>query len=244
MIKKQTNMANYDALEDSPRAGSLYENTTVINVSKTGRIISAAAGSSLLYIGLTGISKSPLKALGRMLAGGYLLYRGISGNCPVSAVIENNIRPRHARAVNIRSTFRVNRPHNEVYAAWRKLDNLPIFMAHLNHVEVKDERYSHWTVKLAGDMKLEWDAEIVEDRENEFIGWRSLEGAAIANAGKVSFKDVEDGGTELHVVITYRPPAGFAGAGIARLLNPAFEKLVRDDVRNFKRYIEKSPNQV
>lgn len=237
-------MANYEGKEDSPRAGSLYENTTVINVSKTGRIVSAAAGSSLIYVGLAGISKSPVKALGRMLVGGYLLYRGLSGNCPVSAVIENNIRARHARAVNIRSTFRVNRSPVDVYQYWRKLDNLPMFMAHLHHVEVQDERYSHWTVKLAGDLTLEWDAEIVEDRENEFISWRSLEGAAVANAGKVTFKELEDGGTELHVVISYRPPAGFAGAGIARLINPAFERLVRNDVRNFKQHIEKSPNLI
>lgn len=237
-------MANYDPKEDSPRAGSLYENTTVINVSKTGRIVSAAAGTSLMYIGLAGISKSPVKAFGRMLVGGYLLYRGLSGNCPISAVIENNIRPKHARAVNIRSTFRVNRPPTEVYAFWRKLDNLPMFMAHLHHVEIQDELHSHWTVKLAGDLTLEWDAEIVEDREHEFISWRSLEGAAISNAGKVTFKEMDDGGTELHVVISYRPPAGFAGAGIARLLNPAFERLVRNDVRNFKHHIEKAPNQI
>lgn len=238
-------MANYEANDaNSPRAGSLYENTTVINVSKSGRIVSAAAGTSLMYIGLAGITKSPVKSLGRMLVGGYLLYRGLSGNCPVSAVIENNIRPKHARAVNIRTTFSVNRPPSEVYAFWRQLDNLPMFMAHLANVEVQDERNSHWTVKIAGDMTLEWDAEIVDDKENEFIGWRSLEGASVMNAGKVTFKELPDGGTELHVVISYRPPAGFAGEGIARILNPAFERLVRNDVRNFKKHIERSPNQI
>lgn len=222
-----------------PRPESRYDNSTVINVSKTGRIISSAAGASLLYLACANFSKSPLKSLGRMLAGGYLLYRGISGNCPVSAMVEDNLsRPQHARAVNIRTKFIVNRPRNEVYAYWRQLDHLPAFMAHLHDVLVISEKHSHWTVKLAGDITLEWDAEIVEEQENEVLGWRSMEGATISNAGKITFRDAPDGGTELHVMITYRPPAGYAGAGIARLLNPAFAKLVRNDVENFKNYVE------
>ncbi|MRG44582.1 DUF2892 domain-containing protein [Chitinophaga sp. SYP-B3965] len=221
-----------------PRPESFYDSSTVINVSKTGRMISSAAGASLLYLACANFSKSPLKSLGRMLAGGYLLYRGISGNCPVSAMVEDNLRPHHARAVNIRTKFNVNRPRNEVYAYWRQLDHLPAFMAHLYDVEVIDERHSHWTVKLVGGFALEWDAEIVEDEENEVLAWRSTEGADISNAGKIIFRDAPDGGTELHVTISYRPPAGYVGAGLARLLNPAFASMVKNDVRNFKNYVE------
>jgi uncharacterized membrane protein len=222
----------------TPRAGGLYENSTVINVSKTGRIISSAAGASLIYIGLADIGKTPVKSLVRILAGSYLLYRGISGNCPVSAVVEENLRPKHARSVNIRTSFVVDRPRAEVYSYWRKLENLPAFMAHLHDVDVQDERYSHWTIRLAGNIKLEWDAEIVEDVPDEMLGWRSLEGAQLANAGKIRFRDTENGGTELLVTISYRPPAGYVGEGIARLFNPAFESLVRNDVRGFKQHLE------
>lgn len=221
-----------------PRPESLYDSSTIINVSKTGRIISSAAGASLLYLACANFSDSPLKSLCRMLAGGYLLYRGISGNCPVSAMVEDNLSPKHARAVNIRTKLNVTRPRNEVYAYWRQLDHLPAFMAHLHDVEVIDERHSHWTVRLAGGLALEWDAEIVEDEENEMLAWRSTEGADISNAGKITFRDAPDGGTELHVTISYRPPAGYAGAGLARLLNPAFAAMVRNDVKNFKSYVE------
>lgn len=222
-----------------PRPGSVYDKTTEINVSNPGRIISSAAGASLLYLACANFSKSPMKSIYRAIAGGYLLYRGLSGNCPVSAMVEDKLaRPKHARAINIRTKFHVARPRNEVYAYWRQLDHLPAFMAHLHDVEVVDETHSHWTVKLAGDITLEWDAEIVEEQENELLGWRSMEGATISNAGKVTFRDAPGGGTELQVMITYRPPAGYAGAGIARLLNPAFARLVKNDVRNFKNYVE------
>lgn len=224
-----------------PRAGSLYEQSTVINVSKTGRIISSAAGASLVYLALSGMKQSPLKNIGRLLVGGYLLYRGISGNCPITAAIDDENRPRHARAVNIRTSMVVDRPRGEVYAYWRQLGNLPLFMAHLHDVEVQDARHSHWTIKLAGNVKLEWDAEITEDKPGEELAWRSLEGAAIANAGKVRFRDTENGATELLVTFTYRPPAGFVGSGLARLMNPAFAQLVRHDIIRFKQHLEDMP---
>jgi len=65
----------------------------------------------------------------------------------------------------------------------------------------------------------------------------------INNAGKVMFHDALGGaGTELEVVISYHPPAGELGAGVAKLLNPLYEKVVRQDVMNFKEYIETKHN--
>ncbi len=126
-----------------------------------------------------------------------------------------------------------------MYAYWRQLNNLPLFMAHLHDVEVLDSKRSHWTIKLAGNVKLEWDAEITEDKPGEELAWRSTEGAAIANAGKVRFRDTEEDSTEILVTFTYRPPAGFVGAGLARLMNPAFAQLVRHDIIRFKQHWKK-----
>jgi len=70
------------------------------------------------------------------------------------------------------------------------------------------------------------------------LGWQSVPGSAINNAGKVEFRDAEEGGTELIVVISYRAPAGDLGAGIAKVLNPILEKIVRNDINSFKEYIE------
>lgn len=43
-------------------------------------------------------------------------------------------------------------------------------------------------------------------------------------------------------MISYHPPAGELGSGIAKLLNPVFEKIIRQDVMNFKEYIETKHN--
>jgi uncharacterized membrane protein len=55
----------------------------------------------------------------------------------------------------------------------------------------------------------------------------------------VRFMDTPTPGTTLvHVAINYEPPAGGVGLGIAQLINPLFQKMVEDDVQNFKRYMD------
>jgi uncharacterized membrane protein len=50
------------------------------------------------------------------------------------------------------------------------------------------------------------------------IGWSSLPGSIIDNAGKVRFRDTADGnGTMVDVMISYQPPAGGFGASIAHV---------------------------
>src|SRR5688572_26109121 len=112
-------------------------------------------------------------------------------------------------------------------------------MEHLDTVVEKDDRTSHWEAKIPGGLgTISWDAVIVEEREGSFIGWNSLPGATVENAGKVEFREIGDGWTEIYAVITYRAPLGAAGQGISALLNPVFEKLVRSDIKNFKRFVE------
>ncbi|MBA4140087.1 MAG: SRPBCC family protein [Segetibacter sp.] len=177
------------------------------------------------------------------VAGGYLAYRGITGHCDVYQLAGKRKLPDTVKNINIRTNVTVNKPRHEVYAFWRKLSNLPLFMSHLKRVEVIDDKRSHWEAKIPGDViKLEWDAEIAKEIEGELIGWNSLPHASIQNAGKVEFRDADESGTEIRVVITYRAPFGDVGEGITSLFNPMFEKMIKKDVKNFKRYIETGEN--
>ena len=63
----------------------------------------------------------------------------------------------------------------------------------------------------------------------------------IDNAGKVEFNDTLNGmGTELLIEINYFPPAGSVGRGLTSLFNGVFEKMIREDVQNFKTYAEQA----
>jgi uncharacterized membrane protein len=210
-----------------------------INVSNFERAASAAIGGFLIFNSLGKIFRSPFRSISRIGAGSALLYRGLSGYCPVYQ--QMNIDGSKASSVNMLTTFTVNKPREEVYRFWRKLDNLPLFMKHLVSVTSIDDKRSHWEAKIpeGNPIHLKWDAEIMKDDEGRLLSWRSLPGSTIDNAGKVEFRDALGGqGTELKVMITYRPPAGNIGSGIAKLLNPLFEKVIREDVNNFKSFID------
>jgi uncharacterized membrane protein len=111
--------------------------------------------------------------------------------------------------VHVVETITIKRPRQEVYGFWHNFENLPRFMAHLESVQVLDERRSHWKAKAPAGSTAEWDAETIEDRPNELIAWRSLEGSEIPNSGSVRFRDAPGNwGTEVRVEIQYQPPGG------------------------------------
>ena len=215
-----------------------------MNVGNNERIISAALGAFLLSSGLHGLFKHPISGLVKTALGGYMLYRGASGHCPMYSSMGKTKGVSHTPAINIRTSLVVNKPKDEVYAFWRKLENLPLFMKHLASVTEIDSKHSHWEAVIPGNIgKIKWNAEIVKEEPGYLIGWQSIPNSMINNAGKVMFHDAMGGqGTELEVVISYHPPAGELGSGVAKMMNPVFEKIIRQDVMNFKEYIETKHN--
>jgi uncharacterized membrane protein len=98
---------------------------------------------------------------------------------------------------------------------------------------------SHWVAKAPAGTTVEWDAEITEDRPNEVIAWRSLEGADVDNAGRVSFERLPGKrGTLVTVEMRYDPPAGVLGAAVAKLFGEDPQWQVKDDLRRFKQVME------
>ncbi len=175
---------------------------------------------------------------GGVVAGGALVFKGITGKWPLFGgdAKEGSVN----NIVEIHSRLTIERPREELYAYWRKLENLPNFMSHLKEVQQQDARVSTWTARIPGGLgTIEWDAEIVQERTNQLLRWRSLPGAEIENAGEVHFEDaIEGDGTIVDTRISYRPPAGDAGGYAAKLLNPAFEKIIKKDLKEFKTFME------
>jgi uncharacterized membrane protein len=211
------------------------------NISFAERAVSVAAGANLIASGLLNIFSHPIRNLLVAGAGGYLVFRGATGYCPVYNFVDRQRSQIKNSNVNIRTSVFINKPRQEVYDFWRNLENLPLFMTHLKSVKQLDGKRSHWESNLPGNLSsISWEAEIVSDNPGSVIGWRSIVGSEIDNAGKVEFADAADGqGTVVQVVISYLPPkGGFIKSKIADLLSPVFERMVRNDINNFKHYIE------
>jgi uncharacterized membrane protein len=210
--------------------------TSSVNVGDTERIVSTLGGAALAIMGLRDM-KSP-SGVSMLLAGGFLLVRGLSGYCAVNNAIGRNTARKAGSPVEVKTSVSLNKPASEVYSFWRKLENLPRFMKHLEKVEEIDQTRSKWTAKgPAGVGTVSWEAEIVEDHQNEFISWRSLPGSTVDNAGQVRFRNTP-AGTEIKVQMTYRLPAGDVGGVAAKLFSPMAEKMMRDDIRDLKKVLE------
>lgn len=219
-----------------PRATKLYENSNVINVGKKGRIVSLAAGAVLYGMAIKGKQGIVKKAL--RYGGMYFLYRGLSGNCLLTALAKREEYRMHTRAVNIRTYFIVKAPRQLVYESWRNLERLPRFLKHIKEIKVIDELHSVWVLKTPGRLPaIAWKAEIIDQEEGRELSWRSLPGSKIETAGKITFANTT-GGTEVNLMISYRPPAGYIGSAAATVINPWLKEVVKEDLARFKRYIE------
>ena len=147
--------------------------------------------------------------------------------------------PREDRAVRIERVTTINKPVHEVYQFWRQFENFPKFMRHLESVETLGERRSRWRAKAPAGMTVEWEAEMIEDREDEWIAWRSLPGSTIENSGSVRFSPAPGArGTEVRVQLQYSPPAGTLGRGIAWLFGEEPDQQIHDDLHRFKQLME------
>ncbi len=222
-------------------ASSLPPSTgsTRINVGQAERIASVISGTTLTVLAIRNWNTLYGKALG--VAGILLLKRGATGYCEVNQMLNRNTtHAKSAGAMEVKTTFTINKPREEVFRYWRNFENLPNFMRHLHEVEVLDEKRSSWTAKLPGGVgKVSWEAVIDNEVENSLISWTSLPGSKIDNAGEMRFVDApRNEGTEVHARISYRLPAGDVGSAAGKLFNPLVEKMIREDLRRFKSILE------
>lgn len=228
------------------RSGLLMKRTArqdgSINVSQAERWASLAGGGMLACYGL---SKGSGSGLVLAALGGSLMYRGLSGNCQLYQALgistaEHN---RHTsipagQGIKFEESVTIDRSPPELFRFWRNLENLPRVMRHLKSVENRPDGRSHWVAEgPTGDVA--WDAEIIRERANEMISWRSLPGSSVDTAGSIHFRQAPgDRGTEVTVTLSYNPPAGRVGASLAWLIGQDPKRQVREDLHTFKQIME------
>ncbi|HEX8474725.1 MAG TPA: SRPBCC family protein [Pyrinomonadaceae bacterium] len=220
-----------------------------INVGEKERWASTIGGGALALYGLT---RGTLGGVALALIGGSLIYRGASGHCNVyqaagistagdaATAGENpNVSVKGGHGVKVEKSVTINRSPEELYRFWRNFENLPRFMHHLESVHVTGEKTSHWVAKAPAGGSVQWNAEIYNEKENELIAWRSLEGSDVDNAGSVHFQPATGGrGTHVKVSVKYDPPGGVVGATIAKLFGEEPSQQIQEDLRRFKQLME------
>jgi uncharacterized membrane protein len=240
-----TNVTALERLRDE-KGRFTFNSGSNTNVGETERIVSAVGGGALALYGLT---RGSLGGIVLALVGGALVYRGATGHCNTYEALGMSTAREGARGsrvsvpgnrgIKVEKSVTVNRSASELYSFWRNFENLPSFMDHLESVTVQDDKRSHWVAKAPAGTTVEWDAEIINEKENQLIAWRSLEGADVDNAGSVRFEGATGGrGTIVKVTLEYNPPGGIVGATIAKLFGEEPSGQVQEDLRRFKQVME------
>lgn len=216
-----------------------------VNIHGVERATSIVLGAGLV---VAASLRRGLVGAGLAVVGGGLLHRGITGHCPLYAALRistaHGVRGPvasvpHGQGIKFKYSATVRQPPELVYQFWRKLENLPRFLRHVESVEVLDERRSRWRAHGPVSSTISWDAEIINDVPGELLAWRTLPGADIAHAGSVRFiRAVGGHGTIVTINLEYHPPGGVLGAFLAGLLGAAPRASVAQDLRRFKDLLE------
>jgi uncharacterized membrane protein len=200
--------------------GDLLALTGMMRRSPVGLVL-GLAGAALLARGAT---NQPLRKLAGGLAGG----RGLDLGTGLGL----------NQTIDLEKSIHIDASPEEVYDLFANYENFPRFMSHV--VEVRDlgRRRSHWTVKGPGGSAFEWNSVITEQSRPHRLAWRSEPGAEIPQTGSIQLEP-HHGGTDVTVRMSYTPPAGALGHGLATLLGADPRSKMDEDLARMKAYVER-----
>lgn len=206
------------------------------NWAPAPRLVVGAAGAALATYGAR-----ERGFIGGMcsMAGLALLARSVS-NLELSRVVGTG---GGRRAIGVRKTISIDAPVSEVFAFFTDWERWPEWMSHVKSVTATGPRgavgeRTHWEVDGPAGTTVSWDAETTRFAANELVSWRSVEGAAIRQAGTLRFGSNPDGTTRVHIQMTYNPPGGAAGHAVATLLGADPRHQMHEDLARLKTTIE------
>jgi uncharacterized membrane protein len=136
-------------------------------------------------------------------------------------------------------TVSIDKPREEIFAAWRDFTRFPTFMENVERVEDLGDGRSRWTIKAPLGSTVQLVTRISEEIPNDLIAWKSEPDSQVQTQGRVQLFEVAPGrGTAVRLTMTYDPPAGLPGRAIAKILQREPNVQARRDLRRFKQLIE------
>lgn len=201
------------------------------NWSPATRCVVGTTGGALATWAM--LSRKPLAMLAGLTGLG-MVARSVA-NKPLEALAGRGDEP---AAVDLQKTFTVEAPLEQVYALWSHPENFPLFMSHLEEVRPEGRERYHWTARGPAGARVSWDAVVTERRENERLCWQSVDGSTVGQRGTVVFTSEGDGKTRVHLDLSYDPPAGVVGHGVASLFGSDMKRAMDKDLVRLKSLLE------
>jgi uncharacterized membrane protein len=141
------------------------------------------------------------------------------------------------RGIEFTKTMHVNAPLEALFETWSNFETFPQFMRNVRSVRRNPDDSWHWEVTGPMGTSVEWDAVMTEYRPGELIAWATRPGAQVEHAGIVRFEK-ENGGTRIHIQMSYNPPAGAVGHVVASLFGADPGTELDEDMMRLKSWFE------
>ena len=172
-----------------------------------------------------------------LLIGTELIKRGVTAHSYLYGATGIDAGTERA-PIRSERTVTIARPREELYRAWRNVENFPKFMKNLIEVKENGNR-THWVAEGPGGVPVEWETEITDEREPERIAWRTVQGSPLSMDGHILFITAPgDKGTEVKVVLQYRIPGGPLGRVFAMMFGKDPDQQSKENLRRFKQFME------
>jgi uncharacterized membrane protein len=137
----------------------------------------------------------------------------------------------------VEKTIDVDAPVEQVFAYWRNLSNLPMWMSHVREVRPVGDNRWHWVVDGPAGIPVEWDSELLNVEENREMTWHTVGDSDVGSVGRIRFQS-QGGGTRIHVQMRYLPPGGVIGHAVAKFFGADPKTEMDDDLVRMKGAIE------
>jgi uncharacterized membrane protein len=206
------------------------------NWSPTARVTAGSAGLSLIAYGLLR-RESVGAAVG--FGGAVLLARSIFNTSlrRMSGVGES-------AGIGIQKTMHVAASLADLYEFWVTPENYPKVFTHVKEVTREGDGIYRWHVMGPLGIPISWTGTITSRVPGKMVEWHSERGSVIENHGIIRLDAEEDGRTRVHIQMSYKPPAGLLGHGVAALLGIDPKNLMDHDFVQLKAVFEQGVTRV
>ena len=133
---------------------------------------------------------------------------------------------------SITESIDVEVPVRTAYDQWTQFEEFPQFMEGVRSVDQIDDAHLRWVAEIGGEQQA-WTAEITEQRPDERVAWKTVEGHG--NAGVVTFHRLGDGETRVTVQMEHETQGLREQVGSALGID---SRRVKSDLERFKDLIE------
>jgi uncharacterized membrane protein len=136
------------------------------------------------------------------------------------------------RRMPVQQAIDVAVPLDVAYNQWTQFEEYPNFMHRVDSASQEDDVNVTFTEKMWG-FSRDFKAEIIEQRPNERIVWRSVNG--LKHAGVVTFHQLAERLTRIEMTVDFMPQGFFEKLGRGARFS---KRAIRADMHRFKAYIE------